>query len=48
MIIRRGDEHPGQWRIWFAWHPVRTVDGDLVWWQYVYRRKFYFEWEYVL
>ncbi|CAB4129292.1 hypothetical protein UFOVP112_390 [uncultured Caudovirales phage] len=25
------------WRPWFAWRPVRTVTGELVWWDTVYR-----------
>lgn len=26
------------WRPWFAWRPVRTVTGELVWWDTVYRQ----------
>ena len=25
------------WRTWFAWRPVRTVSGRVVWWATVYR-----------
>lgn len=28
---------PSPWVEWFAWRPVR-VDGDWVWWDYIYRR----------
>jgi hypothetical protein len=29
----------GEWRSWFAWHPVRLQDcGDVVWWEHVERR----------
>lgn len=27
-----------EWRAWFAWRPVRTVSGELVWWCTVYRK----------
>lgn len=27
---------PG-WQPWWAWRPVRTVDGQIVWWTQVYR-----------
>jgi len=27
-----------EWKPWFAWRPVRTVDGDVVWWTRIYRR----------
>ena len=26
------------WRPWFAWRPVKTVSGELVWWDTVYRQ----------
>ena len=26
------------WQAWFAWRPVRTVSGRVVWWQTVYRK----------
>ena len=26
-----------RWREWFAWRPVRTVGGRVVWWATVYR-----------
>lgn len=26
------------WQQWFAWRPVRTVGGELVWWDTVYRQ----------
>lgn len=25
------------WDTWFAWRPVRTVSGEIVWWQEIYR-----------
>lgn len=29
----------GEWRPWFAWHPVKFQDGgDVVWWERVERR----------
>lgn len=29
----------GEWRRWFAWHPVQLEDGgDVVWWEHVERR----------
>jgi hypothetical protein len=28
----------GRWRPWFAWRPVRTVGGELIWWDTVYRQ----------
>lgn len=26
-----------RWRPWFAWRPVRTVSGQVIWWQSIYR-----------
>ena len=26
-----------KWQSWFAWRPVRTVGGEVVWWSEVYR-----------
>ena len=26
------------WRPWFAWRPVKTVTGEVVWWDTVYRQ----------
>ena len=36
---RAKDKALGEWRRWFAWHPVtiRTT-GDVVWWEYVERQ----------
>lgn len=29
----------GEWRPWFAWHPVRLREsGDIVWWENVERQ----------
>jgi hypothetical protein len=28
----------GEWTPWFAWYPVRTWDGRLIWLSYVYRQ----------
>jgi hypothetical protein len=25
------------WQSWFAWRPVRTINGNIVWWEDVYR-----------
>jgi hypothetical protein len=27
-----------EWHRWFAWRPVRTLGGRLVWWKFVDRR----------
>jgi hypothetical protein len=27
------------WTIWFAWHPVYTVNNERVWGKRIYRRK---------
>lgn len=29
------------WEPWFAWAPVRTIDGKKVWLKKIYRREFY-------
>jgi hypothetical protein len=34
---RTKPHHFGRWRPWFAWRPVRTVEGELIWWATVYR-----------
>lgn len=26
-----------KWQSWFAWRPVKTVSGQIVWWQQIYR-----------
>lgn len=26
-----------QWQAWFAWRPVRTINGSVIWWDKVYR-----------
>ena len=31
-------KHERPWQPWFAWRPVRTVQGELVWWDTVYRQ----------
>lgn len=32
----------GPWVPWFAWHPVRLIDGvSWAWLRIVYRRRFY-------
>ena len=28
----------GKWTEWFAWRPVTTVSGNVVWWETVYRQ----------
>ena len=27
-----------KWHRWFAWYPVTTIHGWMVWWEYVDRR----------
>lgn len=27
------------WRIWFAWRPITTVNGERVWLKKIHRRK---------
>ncbi len=29
----------GPWRVWFAWKPIRTFDGELLWLRRVKRRR---------
>ena len=38
--LRRWEAHAegNPWRPWFAWRPVKTVTGELVWWDTVYRQ----------
>ena len=31
-------EREREWRPWFAWRPVRTVSGEVVWLNTVYRK----------
>jgi hypothetical protein len=32
-----------EWRLWFAWHPVRIrPSGDVVWWENVERKTEFF------
>ena len=31
-------KHEREWRPWFAWRPVKTVSGELIWWATVYRQ----------
>ena len=26
-----------EWKVWFAWRPVRTISGRVMWWETVYR-----------
>lgn len=28
----------GKWDTWFAWYPVRTIDGARIFWKKCYRR----------
>lgn len=30
------------WRPWFAWHPVRTLSGRIVWLRNIERRRVWF------
>lgn len=30
-----------KWHTWFAWFPVRTIDGRRAWMRRIYRRDFY-------
>mgnify|MGYP003342443578 FL=1 len=32
------------WREVFAWWPIRTIGGKLVWMNFVYKRKFWAVW----
>jgi hypothetical protein len=27
-----------EWKEWFAWRPVKTVSGETIWWDTVYRQ----------
>jgi len=36
MIYRKQDVHP--WEEWFAWRPVKLLDGNRVWLKKIYRR----------
>lgn len=27
------------WHIWFAWRPVKTINGDRIWFKKIYRRQ---------
>jgi len=27
------------WEDWFAWHPIKTIDGKWLWLRIVWRRK---------
>jgi hypothetical protein len=27
------------WKLWFAWRPVKLLDGDRVWCKRIYRRS---------
>lgn len=47
MIIKRKPIY-GPREHWFAWRPVRTVDGDIVWREWVQRRQVYNYWQYTL
>lgn len=29
----------GVWKLWFAWYPVRTTEGDLAWFRWIARRR---------
>lgn len=31
----------GPWHGWFAWRPVRTIDGRWSWLRRIYRRRFH-------
>lgn len=28
-----------EWKRWFAWHPIKTLDGTYVWLEYVETKK---------
>jgi hypothetical protein len=30
------------WHWWYAWRPVRSIDGRLLWLRTIKRRQFYF------
>jgi len=33
------------WKHWFAWYPVVTVNGERIWLQKCYRRKVFLFWD---
>jgi hypothetical protein len=34
------------WKPWFAWRPVKTVDGEWVWWELIERLRVENGWGY--
>jgi len=38
-MVRNMGGAPGEWRRWYAWHPVTTISGDCVWLKSIYRRN---------
>lgn len=41
--IHDEDEEFSDWRPWYAWHPVKTIDGWWVWFEWV-ERQFWSSW----
>ena len=39
-LLRQEQQLFSPWRTWFAWRPVRTVAGQLVWLRKIYRRAY--------
>lgn len=35
---RQRGKTTSRWHVWFAWHPVRTLDRRLIWMRQVHRR----------
>lgn len=33
-----------RWREVFAWYPIKTISGRYVWWNKVYKQRFYAVW----
>jgi len=43
MVPRNHVVEKTPWEEWFAWRPVKTIEGETIWWRRCYRRhvKFY-------
>jgi hypothetical protein len=37
--------HRTNWKYWFAWYPVVTVNGERIWLQKCFRRKVFPFWD---
>lgn len=38
MVPRYYSTETGNWETWFAWYPVKTLDGKRIFWKNCYRR----------